>query len=83
MCLLLATCIFLNAALSAAAGVIGISCAVLVLLFFFQRLGTSKLGHMFAPIILLWFLANFCIGIYNIVRWHPGKSRAALPSPKQ
>lgn len=48
------------------------SCAILILLFVFQRLGTSKLGHLFAPVILLWFFANFCIGIYNIVIWHPG-----------
>ena len=48
------------------------SCAILILLFVFQRLGTSKLGHLFAPVILLWFFANFCIGIYNIIVWHPG-----------
>ena len=53
---------------------IGVSCAILILLFFFQRLGTSKLGHCFAPIIILWFFANFCVGIYNIVTWHPGES---------
>ena len=52
--------------------VIGISCAVLVLLYVFQRLGTSKLGVVFAPVILLWFFSNFCIGIYNIVVWYPG-----------
>lgn len=59
----------------AADAVIGISCAVLVLLYFFQRLGTSKLGHFFAPMILLWFFSNFCIGIYNIVTWRPGMFR--------
>ncbi len=62
----------LRACFDAAAGVIGVSCAILILLFVFQRLGTSKLGHLFAPIILLWFFANFCIGIYNIIVWHPG-----------
>lgn len=61
-----------------AAGVIGISCAILILLFIFQRLGTSKLGHCFAPVIILWFVANFIIGIYNIVKWHPGE---LLPRP--
>lgn len=58
--------------------VIGISCAVLVLLYIFQRLGTSKLGVAFAPVILLWFFSNFCVGIYNIVTWYPG---APSPSP--
>jgi hypothetical protein len=65
---LLTHCAFL----STAGAVIGISCAVVVLLYFFQRLGTSKLGHFFAPVILVWFFANFCIGIYNIVVWYPG-----------
>ena len=61
---------------------IGISCAILVLLFTFQRLGTSKLGHCFAPVILLWFFANFCIGIYNIVKWRPGELTPQLdPQP--
>ena len=55
-----------------AEAVIGISCAVLVLLYTFQRLGTSILGHLFAPIILLWFLAIFCVGVFNIVTWYPG-----------
>ena len=50
----------------------GISCAVLVLLYAFQRLGTSILGHLFAPIILLWFLAIFCVGVFNIATWNPG-----------
>jgi K+ transporter len=52
--------------------VIGISCAVLVALYAFQRLGTSRLGILFAPVILLWFAAIFCVGIYNIVTWYPG-----------
>ena len=55
-----------------AEAVIGISCAVLVLLYAFQRLGTSVLGHLFAPIILLWFLAIFCVGVFNIATWYPG-----------
>ncbi|EIE21883.1 potassium transporter [Coccomyxa subellipsoidea C-169] len=59
--------------------VIGISCAVLVLLYVFQRLGTSKLGVVFAPVILLWFFSNFCIGIYNIVVWYPGIFKALSP----
>ncbi|KAK9918504.1 hypothetical protein WJX75_004557 [Coccomyxa subellipsoidea] len=59
--------------------VIGISCAVLVLLYVFQRLGTSKLGVVFAPVILLWFFSNFCIGIYNIVVWYPAIFKALSP----
>ena len=55
-----------------AEAVIGISCAVLVTLYAFQRLGTSRLGILFAPVILLWFAAIFCVGIYNIVTWRPG-----------
>ncbi|BDA46994.1 Potassium transporter 5 [Coccomyxa sp. Obi] len=59
--------------------VMGISCAVLVLLYVFQRLGTSKLGVAFAPVILLWFFSNFCVGIYNIVTWYPAIFKALSP----
>ena len=46
----------------------GISCAVLLALFFVQRFGTGQLGTAFSPVLILWFLSNGAIGIYNIVR---------------
>ena len=46
----------------------GISCAVLLALFFVQRFGTGRLGTAFSPVLILWFLSNSAIGIYNIAR---------------
>ncbi|CAJ2506857.1 Uu.00g080430.m01.CDS01 [Anthostomella pinea] len=46
--------------------VVGISIAILILLFFVQPFGTSKLGTVFAPIVTIWLLFNLCAGIYNL-----------------
>ena len=51
--------------------VVGISCAVLVAIFLFQRLGTSKIGFSYAPILLLWFTCNAAVGCYNIATCYP------------
>lgn len=51
----------------------GISCAVLVVLYVFQWVGTNHLGWLFSPIVVAWLLFNTIIGIYNIVHWHPGE----------
>jgi KUP system potassium uptake protein len=55
---------------------VGVTCAILVLLFAFQRFGTSKVGFAFAPIVLLWFAANVMVNLYNIIVYYPGN----LPS---
>lgn len=44
--------------------IIGVSCAILVLLFLLQPLGIQKLGSCFAPIVILWLLFNASFGIY-------------------
>ncbi|KAI9879718.1 MAG: hypothetical protein M1830_007503 [Pleopsidium flavum] len=46
--------------------IIGISCAILVLLFLLQPLGTSKIATAFAPIVIVWLLFNLSFGIYNL-----------------
>ncbi|KND89681.1 Potassium transporter 5, partial [Tolypocladium ophioglossoides CBS 100239] len=46
--------------------IVGISCAILVVLFLIQPLGTSKIGTTFAPIVTVWLLFNLCCGIYNL-----------------
>ncbi len=56
--------------------IVGVTCAILVLLFAFQRFGTSKVGFTFAPIVLLWFTANVMVNLYNIIVYYPG---ACLP----
>ncbi|KAK9438325.1 potassium transporter [Metarhizium brunneum] len=46
--------------------IVGISCAILVVLFLIQPFGTAKIGTTFAPIVTIWLLFNFCAGIYNL-----------------
>ncbi|KAM5348334.1 hypothetical protein ACJ41O_008158 [Fusarium nematophilum] len=46
--------------------IVGITCAILVLLFLLQPIGTSKIGTSFAPIVVVWLVFNFCIGVYNL-----------------
>ena len=57
----------------AAGAVVGITCAILFLLFVFQRTGTSKVGFTFAPIVIVWYAANVMINLYNIAIYYPGK----------
>lgn len=44
--------------------IVGISCAILVVLFLIQPLGITKLGTTFAPIVVLWLLFNMAFGIH-------------------
>ncbi|KAI8632605.1 potassium transporter [Xylariaceae sp. FL1651] len=46
--------------------VVGISEAIIVLLFVVQPFGTSKIGTTFAPIVTVWLLFNLASGIYNL-----------------
>lgn len=55
------------------------SCAILVLLFFLQPFGTSKLGTAFAPIVTIWFLSNLAFGIYNLVSYDHSVLKAFSP----
>ncbi|MBI3140568.1 MAG: potassium transporter Kup [Rhodocyclales bacterium] len=46
--------------------VLPVTIGVLVVLFFFQRHGTAKIGGFFGPITCLWFLALATLGIREI-----------------
>lgn len=46
------------------ATIVGTTCAILVLLFLIQPLGTTKIASVFAPIVIVWLTLNFCFGIY-------------------
>eukprot|EP00877_Chromochloris_zofingiensis_P013393 jgi/Chrzof1/8307/Cz03g05190.t1 len=46
--------------------VVGITIAILVVLFGLQPLGTAKISAVFAPIVLTWFISNAAIGFYNL-----------------
>jgi len=48
--------------------IVGISIAILIVLFLVQCFGTDKVGYTFAPIILAWFLLIAGIGVYNLIK---------------
>ncbi|CAK7229896.1 hypothetical protein SCUCBS95973_007385 [Sporothrix curviconia] len=47
--------------------IVGVTCAILVLLFLVQPFGTARLGTAFAAIVVVWLLFNMAAGIYNLV----------------
>ncbi|KAL8280080.1 hypothetical protein RQP46_007410 [Phenoliferia psychrophenolica] len=59
--------------------IVGISCAILVVLFIFQFLGTRRVGFTFSPIVAIWLLTLAVSGIINITHF-PGVFRAFDPS---
>ena len=56
-----------------------ISCVLLVGLFVLQHRGSHKVAFMFPPIIILWLLCIFMLGIYNVVKWNPRVYQALSP----
>ena len=46
--------------------IVPISVIIIVLLFLAQRWGTSKIGIIFGPIMFVWFVCLFMIGIWRI-----------------
>ena len=46
--------------------IVGISCAILIVLYLVQPFGTTKLGSSFAPIVIVWLTFNLTFGIYVI-----------------
>ena len=51
---------------------------ILCLLFFFQRFGTQKVGVAFGPIMVIWFLMLFVIGVSEITHY-PSVIKAINP----
>lgn len=58
--------------------VIPMTIVILGGLFFLQRRGTAKVGNLFGPVILVWFLILASLGITRIVH-NPGILRAVFP----
>lgn len=52
---------------------------ILVLLFTMQHHGTDKVGWLFAPIVLLWFLLIGGIGMFNIWKFDSSILKAFSP----
>ncbi|GLJ23160.1 hypothetical protein SUGI_0437300 [Cryptomeria japonica] len=59
--------------------VVGISAAILLLLFALQRFGTGKVSFLFSPVMILWFVSNTLIGIYNIAKYYPAAFKGLNP----
>jgi KUP system potassium uptake protein len=59
--------------------VVGVSCAILVLVYAVQPFGTEKLALTFAPIVVVWLLFNLTFGIYNLAKFDPSVFKAFSP----
>lgn len=59
--------------------IIGVSCAILILLFSIQPLGITKLSSTFAPVVIVWLLLNASFGIFNLVRHDASVLKAFSP----
>ncbi len=58
--------------------VVALTVIVLIALYAFQRHGTSRIGAVFGPVMVLWFASLAVIGVFNIVR-APGILAALNP----
>ncbi|MBI5536246.1 MAG: potassium transporter Kup [Deltaproteobacteria bacterium] len=58
--------------------VVPLTCLILLGLFAIQSRGTEKVGRLFGPVMILWFLTLAVLGVINIVR-HPGIFLAVNP----
>ena len=61
------------------ATIVGVSCAILVLLFLIQPFGTTKLASAFAPIVIIWLSFNLTFGIYNLAIYDSSVLKAFSP----
>lgn len=59
--------------------VVIVAVAILVVLFSVQHHGTDRFGHLFAPIVFLWFLIIGGIGIFNIWKYDSSVLKAFSP----
>ena len=58
--------------------VLPVTIGVIVVLFAIQRRGTERVGRMFGPIMVVWFLTLAVLGVFSIVR-APGVLLAVNP----
>lgn len=59
--------------------IIGVTDAILVVLFLVQPLGITKITFAFAPIIIIWLAFNAVFGIYNLVKYDASVFKAFNP----
>ncbi|XP_077212330.1 potassium transporter 4-like [Tasmannia lanceolata] len=56
-----------------------LACVILICLFALQHFGTHRLAFLFAPVVIIWLVSIFGIGLYNIIHWNPNIWRAISP----
>ncbi|KAL5581488.1 hypothetical protein UlMin_013930 [Ulmus minor] len=56
-----------------------IACVILVGLFALQHCGTHRVAFLFAPIVIIWLISIFSIGLYNTIHWNPRIVQAFSP----
>lgn len=49
------------------AWIVPITVVILIMVFMAQRFGTAKVGKVFGPITLVWFISIAAIGVYNVI----------------
>ena len=59
--------------------VIGVTCAILILLFLIQPFGVTRISIAFAPIIIVWLAFNAVFGIYNLAKYEASVLKAFNP----
>ncbi|KAF5192401.1 Potassium transporter, partial [Thalictrum thalictroides] len=59
--------------------VILLACVILVGLFALQHIGTHRVAFMFAPIVIIWLITIFVLGLYNTIYWNPKILSALSP----
>ena len=59
--------------------IIGITDAILVVLFMVQPLGITKITYLFAPIIVIWLAFNAAFGCYNLAKYDATVFKAFNP----
>lgn len=58
--------------------VVPVTCVILTILFLLQKHGTARIGGIFGPVMLLWFIAIAIVGIINIAD-NPGIMLSVSP----
>jgi KUP system potassium uptake protein len=48
--------------------VVPLTCAILVALFAIQRRGTGRIGKVFGPVMMVWFITLAALGLYHIAQ---------------
>ncbi|TDW44510.1 KUP system potassium uptake protein [Curtobacterium sp. PhB42] len=59
--------------------IVPIAAVILVVLFAVQRFGTGKVGNLFGPVMLLWFVVIAAAGVPHILE-HPGVLQGLSPT---